>query len=87
MTVESWRIDRHKPTSTDFYGVVEFEKGDSDYTVVGRLVPDTRLQAITDAHREFIEASESGDATREADAWENRQDLLDALTEENNDDS
>ena len=50
MIVEpSWRIDTDKPTSADSYGVVTFEKGDSGYTVVGRLVPDTRLQTIADA--------------------------------------
>ncbi len=57
MTVEpSWRIDTDKPTSADSYGVVTFEKGDSGYTVVGRLVPDTRLQAIEDADLAFVAA-------------------------------
>ncbi len=84
MTVESWRIDCHKPTSADFYGVVEFEKGDSDYTVVGRLVPDSRLQDIADAWEAYKQAKNRGeDGGREFVTLAMRLDG--ALTEENND--
>ena len=84
MTVEppSFLIDKHKPTSTEGYGAVEFKKGDSDYTVVGALVPDSRLQAIADAWKAHKQAMGEGQFR---DTYATLYALLDALTEDNND--
>jgi len=54
---------------------------------MGELVPDTRLQAIADAHEAVVLGRQTGDYQWEAVAIKQRDALLDALTEEVEDES